>query len=162
MSKTGVALGALIVVAGTSIPPVLAADARSEIAAQWKTCADSATLDELMKCYDTSGDFIIYDLTTPREFDGVEAVRANFAMAFENKNTKIEVLKQHVVSDGKMGFAATIAHMTAIDKNGAPVDQIWRVTDAWKKEKGGWKMLHQHFSFPMDPATGKADIQSKP
>ena len=44
---------------------------------------------------------------------------------------------------------------------GKPVDTIFRVTDVWRKEKGGWKIIHSHISVPVDLASGKADMQSK-
>ena len=51
--------------------------------------------------------------------------------------------------------------MTATDKSGKPFDIIFRVTDVWRKEKGGWKMVHSHISLPVAMATGKADMPSK-
>jgi ketosteroid isomerase-like protein len=38
----------------------------------------------------------------------------------------------------------------------------FRVTDCLRKIGGKWKIAHQHISFPVDMASGKADMQSKP
>jgi len=65
------------------------------------------------------------------------------------------------VTDGKMGAAFSVQHFTATDKSGKPVDMTVRVTDVWQKQKGKWKMIHTHVSFPTDLTTGKADMQSK-
>ena len=54
-----------------------------------------------------------------------------------------------------------IVNLTVRDKSGKPIDMIFRVTDVWRKEKGGWKMIHSHISVPIDMASGKADLQSK-
>ena len=38
----------------------------------------------------------------------------------------------------------------------------FRNTDVLRKEDGKWEMIHTQASFPIDMATGKADMQSKP
>jgi ketosteroid isomerase-like protein len=137
-------------------------DSKTEITDLEHKCAAATTADELMNCYDKSNDLVVYDLTTPREFDGRDAVRADFQNGFSAfKNAKVEFINLHVVSDGKLGVAESVQHMTATDNNGKPIDMIFRVTDVWRKEKGGWKIIHSHISVPMDMANGKADLESK-
>jgi hypothetical protein len=36
------------------------------------------------------------------------------------------------------------------------------VTDVYRKIKGKWLIVQEHVSFPVDLATGKADLLSKP
>ena len=111
---------------------------------------------------DTSNDLVVYDLMTPREFDGADAVHTDFQNGFSAfKNAKVEFINLHVFSDGKMGVAESVQHMTATDNSGKPIDMIFRVTDVWRKGKGGWKIIHSHISLPVDMASGKADMQSK-
>ena len=50
--------------------------------------------------------------------------------------------------------------LTVVDKSGKPVDMTFRVTDVWQRQKGQWKIIHTHISFPIDMTTGKADMQS--
>ncbi len=137
-------------------------DSKTEITELEHKCAAATSVDELMECYAKSNDLVVYDLTTPREFDGRDAVRADFQNAFNAfKNAKVEFINLHVVSDGKLGVAESVQHMTATDKDGKPIDVIFRVTDVWRKEKGGWKIIHAHVSVPVDMASGKADMHSK-
>ena len=140
----------------------LAADAKTQITELEHKCAAATTTDQLMECYDDSDELVVYDIGTPREFDGAKAVRGDFQNFFDNwKNLKFDFVSLHVVSDGKMGLANSIQHVTATDKNGKPVDMTVRVTDVWEREHGKWKIIHTHVSFPTDMATGKADTQSK-
>jgi ketosteroid isomerase-like protein len=139
-----------------------AADAKADITELEHKCAASTSVDELMKCYDDSNDLVVYDISTPREYDGTAAVRGDFQGFFDNsKNPKVEFLSLHVTTDGKLGVAESVQHFTGTDKADKPVDMIFRVTDVWRKEKGGWKIIHSHVSFPIDMASGKADMQSK-
>jgi ketosteroid isomerase-like protein len=139
-----------------------AADPKADITELEHKCAATTTVDELMACYDTSEDLVVYDVSTPREFDGPTAVRADFQNFFDAfKNPKIEFINLHVTTDGRLGVAESVQHMTATDKSGKPLDFIFRVTDVWRKEKGAWKIIHTHLSFPADLASGKADMQAK-
>jgi ketosteroid isomerase-like protein len=138
------------------------ADSKDEITELEHKCASATTADEALKCYSKTNDLVVYDLMTPREFDGRDAVRADFQGGFNSfKNPKVEFINLHVVSDGKLGVAESVQHMTATDNSGKPIDMIFRVTDVWRKEKDGWKIIHSHISLPVDMASGKADMQSK-
>jgi len=140
----------------------LAADSKAEITELEHKCAATANIDEVMDCYDNSDALVVYDVSTPREFDGAKAVRGDFQNFLDNnKNFKVEFISLHVVSDGKMGLANSIQRFTGSDKSGKPVDTTFRVTDVWRKQDGKWKIIHMHVSYPIDMATGKADMQSK-
>jgi ketosteroid isomerase-like protein len=115
-----------------------------------------------MACYAPGDDLVVYDIGTPREFDGQKAVRGDFQNFFDTvKNPKVEFVSLHVVTDGKMALANSVQHFTGTDKSGKPADMTFRVTDVWQKQEGQWKMIHTHVSFPTDMASGKADMQSK-
>ena len=141
-----------------------AADAKAEITALEHQCAAATSADELMeKCYDSSNEVTVYDLTPPLEFDGPTAVHDDFDNFFKNvKNPKIEFVNLHVYAASKMGFAHSIQHFTGTSNDGKPMDMTFRVTDCLHKVNGKWKILHTHVSLPVDLATGKADFQAKP
>jgi ketosteroid isomerase-like protein len=166
MRKSGFTIGtiaATLIIALSLGGQARAANAKAQIEDLEHKCASATTVDDLMACYDSNNDIVVYDLETPREFDGTKAVRGDFQNFFDNfKNPKIEFVSLHVVTDGKMGFANSIQHFTGTDKAGKPVDLTFRVTDVWHKVNGQWKMIHTHVSFPIDMASGKADMQSKP
>jgi len=137
-------------------------ESQTEITALEHKCASATSADEAMECYDKTNDLVVYDLTSPREFDGRDAIRADFQNGFSAfKNSKVEFINLHVVSDGKLGVAESVQHMTATDNSGKPIDIIFRVTDVLRKGKDGWKIIHSHISVPVDMASGKADLQSK-
>jgi ketosteroid isomerase-like protein len=142
--------------------PVAAADPKNEIEALEHKCAEATSVDQLMTCYAPGDDLVVYDIGTPREFDGQKAVRADFQNFFDTvKNPKVEFVSLHVVTDGKMALANSVQHFTGTDKSGKPADMTFRVTDVWQKQEGQWKMIHTHVSFPTNMASGKADMQSK-
>ncbi|MGO9603082.1 MAG: YybH family protein [Candidatus Binataceae bacterium] len=140
----------------------VAADPKGEIEGLEHKCAEATSVEQLMTCYESSDDLVVYDIGTPREFDGQQAVRGDFQNFFDTiKNPKVEFVSLHVVTDGRMGLANSVQRFTGTDKSGKPVDMTFRVTDVWQKQKRQWKIIHTHVSFPTDMATGKADMQSK-
>lgn len=166
MLRSGLLVGTLAATAiltGGFGTPALAADAKAQITEMEHKCAAATNVDEAMACNDTSEDLVVYDIGTPREFDGPKAVHADLQNFFDNnKNPKVEFVSLHVVTDGTLGFASSIQHFTSTGKDGKPVDVTVRVTDVWRKIGGEWKIIHTHASYPVDLASGKADIQSKP
>jgi ketosteroid isomerase-like protein len=45
---------------------------------------------------------------------------------------------------------------------GHPIDRPVRVTDGYRKIAGNWLIALEHVSVPVDLATGKAVLTSKP
>ena len=139
------------------------ADAKADITALEQQCAAATSADELMaKCYDSSNEVAVYDLTPPLEFVGSKAVHDDFDNFFKNvKNPKIEFVDLQVTAEGKMGFARSLQHFTGTSNGGKPMEMTFRVTDCLHKVKGKWKILHTHVSLPVDLGTGKAEFQAK-
>jgi ketosteroid isomerase-like protein len=42
------------------------------------------------------------------------------------------------------------------------MDMTVRVTDVYRKQDGRWRIVQEHVSAPIDLATGKGDLTSKP
>src|SRR5208282_4348533 len=67
-----------------------------------------------------------------------------------------------ITADGKLAFAHYTSHMVSTDKSGAKTEMVIRTTDCLKKIAGKWLIVQEHNSFPVDLASGKADLMSKP
>jgi len=138
-----------------------AGDSKAEITAIEHKIIAATSADELMPLYDEK-EVVLYDYIAPLQYTGATAVRANFDKAFSNaKNLKGKFLELKVVADEKMGVAHSLQHFTWTDKDGKPGEGTFRVTDCFHKVNGQWKVFHTHISFPIDPATGKAEMNLK-
>ena len=67
-----------------------------------------------------------------------------------------------VTTNGKLGFGHNIQRFSGTGKDGKPLDLTIRVSDSYKKINGKWIIVEEHLSFPVDLATGKGDLSSKP
>jgi ketosteroid isomerase-like protein len=65
-------------------------------------------------------------------------------------------------TEGNLAYGHGIFQTAGNDKDGMPLDLTLRVTDVYRKVNGKWLVVHEHVSWPVDLATGKADLSSKP
>ena len=138
-----------------------AGDAKAEITALEHKIIAATSADEAMTFQDEK-EIVLYDYVMPLQYVGGKAVRADFEKFFGSaKNVKGDFVTLRVVADGKVGVAHSIQHFTWTDKDGKPGEGTFRVTDGWHKVNGQWKLFHTHVSFPVDAATGKAEMNLK-
>ncbi len=120
-------------------------------------------LDKIMQCYAPGEDLFVFDVIPPRQYVGAAAYRKDFEGFFSTAaagSVTNEISDLDIVTDGKLAFAHYTSHMTSTDKSGKKFEMVLRTTDCLKKIKGKWLIVHEHNSFPVDLATGKADLMS--
>lgn len=54
-------------------------------------------------------------------------------------------------------YVTCLQHFQGVASDGVPFDFTFRSTSILRKVGGEWKYVHEHFSFPVDMATKKAD-----
>jgi uncharacterized protein (TIGR02246 family) len=121
-------------------------------------------IDRIMSFYVPDESLFVFDCIPPRQYVGAKAYRKDFESflaQYPGPNT-VEVSDLKVTSDGQLAFAHYVVHMTGVAKDGTKAEMNFRQTDGLKKIKGKWLIVHEHISFPVDLATGKADLLSKP
>ena len=138
-----------------------AASPKAEIMALEHKCIAATTTAEAMACLDEK-QIELFDVVPPLRYTGAEAVRGDLDNFFGNaKDLKAEFLALDVTTDGRLGIAQSIQHFTWTGKDGKPMEATLRVTDVLRKRDGEWKVFHSHVSVPVDPATGKAQMNLK-
>jgi ketosteroid isomerase-like protein len=126
-------------------------------------CIAATSTDQAasLGCFDEN-DIVLYDFIPPLQYSGAKAVRGDLDNFFNNaKNVKGEFVELNVVTDGKLGLARSIQHFTWTTKDGKPMEATLRVTDVLHKTQGKWKIFHTHVSVPVNPNTGKAEMNLK-
>ena len=121
-------------------------------------------LDKALAPYLQDETLFVFDAIPPRQYVGIKAWRADnegFIGTFQGP-VQGEMSDLSVTTDGKLGFGHNIQHFSGTGKDGKPIDLTFRVSDSYKKIKGKWVIVEEHLSFPVDIASGKADLSSKP
>ena len=108
--------------------------------------------------------FVDFDLSPPRakSFDQLKKDNAGMKEAIEGKAI-CEYTEIKVVMLGKdAAYSMAVMRAGGQLKGGPKMDFTIRSTDVWRRIKGKWKIVHEHNSFPANPVTGQADLQSAP
>ena len=132
----------------------------SQFAAAFK----AKDIDAIMKVYVPDESLLVFDVVPPRQYAGAKAYRKDWQDLFGMfpGPLKVEISDLHVVTDRTLGYGHSIQHLSGADARGQTIDLTVRVTDAYRKIKGRWLIVHEHVSVPVDLATGKPDLASKP
>ncbi len=121
-------------------------------------------LDKALAPYLQDETLFIFDAIPPRQYVGIKAWRADnegFIRLFQGP-LRAEMSDLSVTAGGKVGFGHNVQHFSGTGKDGKPIDLTFRVSDGYKKVNGKWMIAEEHLSFPVDIATQKADLSSKP
>jgi ketosteroid isomerase-like protein len=148
------------------------------VRAQTKSTADEEAieslyqnLDEAVRSKDVTTIMSFYapsvfafDVGTPREFSTWAAWKKAWEDAFAALPgpVNLSASELNITVVGSVAYTHYINDFTFTAKDGSEVHTVSRVTDVLRKNKGKWLIVQEHASFPMDPATGKADTLSKP
>jgi len=171
MKRTTFALALVMPALSLGSTPLLAAAKGSDeaqIKALEQRIADGAKakdVDAIMKNYAPGETLLVFDVIPPREYKGADAFRKDWQGFLDSSDgpITIENSDMNITSDGKMAFATYIARLTGKGKDGNPMDVTMRITDVLlHKYTGKWLIVHEHVSVPVDLASGKADLSSKP
>jgi ketosteroid isomerase-like protein len=125
---------------------------------------EAKDLDHALAGYIQDETLFVFDAIPPRQYVGIKAWRADneaFLAMFQGP-LKAEMSDLSVTADGKLGFGHNIQRFSGTGKDGKPIDLTFRVSDGYKKINGKWSIVEEHLSFPIDLASGKADLSSKP
>jgi uncharacterized protein (TIGR02246 family) len=135
-----------------------------ELNSRFEAAVKARDIDKLMSCYVSDDSLVLFDAVPPRQYLGAKAVRKDyedFLSVFPGTiDSKISDVKISV--DTNLAYSHFIDTWTATDKDGKKVQLVFRVTDVYRKTDGKWLIVHEHISFPVDPATGRGDFLSKP
>ncbi len=122
-------------------------------------------VEAIMKAYAPGAELVVFDVVPPRQYVGVDAYKKDWQEFFAGNTGPIdqfELTDLSITADAKLAYGHSIQHLVATQKDGSKLDLTVRVTDCYRKIDGKWLITHEHVSVPVDLATGKADLSSKP
>jgi ketosteroid isomerase-like protein len=121
-------------------------------------------VDGIMASYEHGDDLFVFDLIPPRQYVGWDAYKKDWQGVIDGCKgpVKATLSDLNVSTDHHLAVGHNIQHFSCTGADGKPLDMTMRVTDAYRKSGGKWLIVHEHISVPVDLATGKADLTSKP
>jgi ketosteroid isomerase-like protein len=169
MYKATISVGFAIVMltATLAMTSIARADDKADIEALEKRVAagvEAKNADAIMANYVPGDSLVVFDIIPPRQYTGWDSYKKDWAGVIAGcaDSPKMEISDLDITADSKLAFSHSIQHFVCTDAKGNKMEMTMRATDAYRKIKGKWLIVHEHISAPIDLATGKADLTSKP
>lgn len=153
-----------LAVLGVTLHSQAKSDDKAEIKAledRLVKAVNARDIDAVMAVYVPDESLFVFDVIPPRQYVGAKAYRDDWK-GFLDGPVSYESSELAVETDGDLAFGHKIFHAAGTDASGNKYDFTARVTDVYRKIKGKWLIVQEHVSVPVDVATGKADLGSKP
>jgi uncharacterized protein (TIGR02246 family) len=149
--------------AGDAAPATDATQIRS-LEQQFAAAFSAKDVDAIMKVYVPDDSLFVFDIGVPRQHVGAADYRKDWQQFFATFKgpLKFEVTDVTVTIDGTTAYGHSIQHTIGTDTKGARQEFAVRVTDVYRKIDGKWLIVQEHVSVPIDFATGKPDMMSRP
>jgi len=130
---------------------------------QLVAAVNAKDLNGIMAYYTSDESLFVFDALPPRQYVGAAAYRKDWEgfLAAYPATIHAEVSDWKTEADGNLAYGRGVFRTGGPDKDGKPLDLTVRVTDVYRKINGKWLVIHEHVSWPVDLATGKADLSSK-
>jgi uncharacterized protein (TIGR02246 family) len=160
-------LAVLAVAAACVASSCSSADDEAEINASVQrlvAAVNAKDINGIMAYYTPDESLLVFDATIPRQYVGAAAFRKSweaFLAAYPGA-VHAEVSDWKTEVERRLAYGHGVFRAYGTGQDGNTLDITVRVTDVYRKNNGKWLAVHEHVSWPVDLATGKADLSSKP
>lgn len=124
---------------------------------------NAKNVSRIMSYYDKGG-LYVFDVSTPRDHPSWASYKKDWEDLFADSPGPIEMKLSDlaVTVSGDTAYSHSIQGGYTTNKAGQKQELVARVTDVYRKIGGRWLIVQEHVSVPIDFATGKPDMLSKP
>ncbi|HEY4542989.1 MAG TPA: SgcJ/EcaC family oxidoreductase [Noviherbaspirillum sp.] len=141
------------------------AQAEAEIRAlleNWKNAFLKRDVNAVMALY--APDVVAFDAILKLQFKGVEAYGKHWeaCMAMCDGELVFEVRELTITAAEEIAFGHYLCRCGATNDQGETQSSWMRVSFGLRRHAEGWRIVHEHFSAPFDPASGKALFDAQP
>lgn len=129
---------------------------------EWFEASHAKDIDASMA--PIASDIVSYEHSAPLQYTEIDQIREECRRGFDNQADDFmwTVPDLRVMVSDDLGVAWGLNRMANRNPDGTE-DVIWsRGTRIFERRDGGWRMIHQHVSFPIDTETGAAATGLKP
>jgi ketosteroid isomerase-like protein len=168
-SVTGISIviaAALTICGASSFARAGAADEAEikALEARFVKALEAKDVDAIMANYVPGDSIVVFDVIPPRQYVGSAAYKKDWQgfLASCKSPVTVDMTDLSVIANGKLGYGHSIQRLRCTTPNGGTQDLTVRVTDGYEKRGDKWLIAHEHISVPVDLATSKADLTSKP
>jgi ketosteroid isomerase-like protein len=128
----------------------------------WVAAVRKADVDRVLTCY--APEVRAFDAIGPLQFEGVETYAKHWRSCMSGVHGEItfEPKQINIEADGDIGFANFLVQMGCEDGDGETQEAWMRGTVCLRRTASAWRIVHEHYSNPIDPKTMKAVTELTP
>ena len=122
----------------------------------WTSAQRAKDTDAVMSHY--AADVIVFGLTPPFVTQGAAAWRSVWESRLPHfpAEFQIEMRDLRIIVGGTVAVGHWLFRFTGLGTNHPAMQTWYRITVGYEKREGFWKIVHEHYSVPIDPATSQA------
>ena len=128
----------------------------------WQQAVVDENLDNIMRHY--SDDVVSFDAVKALQIVGKNnyAEHWKYCMGLCPGGVIMEIHELAIYEAEKLAFCHYLLRCGSVQDFGKENAGWMRATVCLQLEQGQWKIIHEHFSSPFDPETGKAIFDAQP
>lgn len=108
-------------------------------------------------------DVVAYDAIAALQFKGAKAYGDHWRQCLSMcSELSLEASDIHVATSGDLATMHYLHRCAGVDDKGEEQACWMRATVIWRRQDGGWKIIHDHYSAPFDPESGQALMELSP
>lgn len=108
-------------------------------------------------------DLYTFDIAPPQHKDYAQLYKENKELMDAVASTPTCTYREMTIkSYGNVAYAHYILPYSVTLKSGASIDLEGRGTDVFEKSRNKWRIVHEHFSVPVNPMTGQGMMKATP
>ncbi len=133
-----------------------------DLLSAWEQALLSRDVPRIMAYY--SNDVVAFDAIKQLQFVGRDAYGAHWAacMAMCTGPMIFEIHQLALNASADLAFCHFLTRCGGTDESGQQQSSWMRVTSCLRRIEGRWKIVHEHFSMPIDMESGKALFDATP
>jgi uncharacterized protein (TIGR02246 family) len=128
----------------------------------WAKAAQAKDLDGIMSHY--AADVLAFDAILQLQFRGTDAYRAHWqaCLAMCPGPMIFEIHDLDIAVGSDVAFSHCLGRCGAVGDDGQAKTSWMRGTVGYRRTGGRWLIVHEHWSAPFDPQSGKALFDLEP
>ena len=133
-----------------------------ELQDSWLQAVRSRDTKKIMSHY--APDVVAYDAIVALQFKGADAYGKHWeaCLSMCTGPMEFEIRELNIEAENDVAFAHWLNRCGGVDENGEEKSSWMRVSAGYRRIKGNWRIVHEHFSAPFDIASGKALFDLQP
>lgn len=129
---------------------------------RWATSVRDKNLEGILATY--APEIVAFDAIGALRFSGLPSYREHWSFCLEQTKGDVffDVREFALEQEGPLACAYGVCHCGCANEQGEMEGAWMRFTQLLRRADGNWRIIHEHWSAPFDPQSGRAQFELQP